>query len=118
MKHVLAVLQHHCCMFASPWVCFLQHCLHHLIYILQDDIKIVHHHSKEHRKITEGNVGLHIVRITQKHNAAALVFNIWHFSLTGTELLYILDISSPTLCYILISRFWTAYLMFAMVWKT
>lgn len=31
-----------------PRVCFLQHSLHHLIYILQYDIKIAHHHSKQH----------------------------------------------------------------------
>lgn len=67
-----------------PRVCFLQRSLHHLIYILQYDIKIVHR-SKQHSTITEGNVGLHMVRLTQEHNDAALVFKIWPFSLPGID---------------------------------
>jgi len=59
-----------------PQGMFPQHSLHHIIYILWYDIYTVHHHSKQHSKITEGNIGLHMVRLTQEHNAATLIFQM------------------------------------------
>ncbi|KAK7125015.1 hypothetical protein R3I94_019164 [Phoxinus phoxinus] len=85
MKHVLAVLQHHCCLFVSPRVCF-----HNIVYIISSIfydmtsiLSIIVPNSTA--KITEGNVGLRIVRLTQEHKAAALVFQIWPFSLSGID---------------------------------